>query len=45
MLPKAVVTIVQIAAGYVVGNVANDTLNKAANGIKKIVEAKKKGAN
>lgn len=41
MLPVAIVKVVQIAAGIVVGNVASDALDKAIDGVKKIVEAKK----
>lgn len=44
MLPVAIVKVVQIAAGYVVGSLASDALNKATDSIKKVVEAKKKEA-
>lgn len=43
MLP-VVVKIAQIAAGYVVGTLASDALNKGTEVIKKVVEAKKNGA-
>jgi hypothetical protein len=42
MLPVAIVKVVQIAAGLVVGNLASDALDKAVVGVKKVVEAKKK---
>lgn len=42
MLPVFAVKVVQIAAGYVVGNLASDALNKTIDGVKKVVEAKKK---
>lgn len=41
MLPIAVVKIVEIAAGYVVGTLASDALNKGTKVIKKVVESKK----
>lgn len=41
MLPVAIVKVVQIAAGIVVGNVASDALDKVVDGVKKVVEAKK----
>lgn len=45
MLPVFVVKVAQIAAGYVVGSVAADTLKAAEKGVKKIVvKAKEKGA-
>ena len=42
MLSKGVVKVAQIAAGYVVGVLASDALNKGTKVIKKVVEAKKK---
>ena len=44
MLPVFVVKVVEIATGYVVGTLASDALNKGVEITKKIVEAKKKGA-
>ena len=44
MLPVGLVKVVQIAAGYVVGTLASDALNKGTKVIKKVVEAKKNGA-
>ena len=44
MLPKPVVKVIQIAAGYVVGTIAYNVMDKGANVIKNIVEAKKKEA-
>ena len=44
MLPVPIVKVVQIAAGVVVGCLASDAVNKAADGVKKIVKAKKDGA-
>ena len=41
MLPVFIVKVAQIAAGIVVGNVASDTLDKAIDSVKKVVEAKK----
>ena len=41
MLPVFVVKVAQIAAGYVVGTLASDALNKATDSIKKVVKAKK----
>lgn len=43
MLP-VVVKVVQIAVGVAIGNVASDTFDKAIDGVKKVVEAKKKGS-
>lgn len=43
MLPVAIVKIAQIAAGYVVGTLASDALNKATDGVKKVIKAKKEG--
>ena len=43
MLPVFVVKVVEIAVGYTVGVKANEALNKGAEVIKKVVEAKKKG--
>ena len=44
MLPVAVVKVVQIAAGYVVGTLASDALDKGIDVVKKVIEAKKNGA-
>ena len=44
MLPVFVVKVVQIAAGYVVGSMASDALNKGTEIVKKVVEAKKNEA-
>lgn len=41
MLPIAVVKVVEIAAGYVVGTLASDALNKGTKVIKKAIESKK----
>ena len=41
MLPVAIVKVVQIAAGIVVGNVASDTLDKVVDKVKEVIEAKK----
>lgn len=41
MLPKAIVKVVQIAAGIVVGCAASEALDKAVEGIKKVVDKKK----
>lgn len=45
MLPVVLVKVVEIAVGVAIGNVASDTLDKAIDGVKKVVEAKKKGSN
>lgn len=42
MLPVAIVKVVEIAAGYVVGTLAADALNKGTKVVKNIVESKKK---
>ena len=44
MLPVFVVKVVEIAAGYVVGTLASDALNKGTDAVKKVVKAKKDGA-
>ena len=44
MLPVFAVKVVQIAAGYVVGSLASDTLNGTVKGIKKVVKNKKEKA-
>lgn len=44
MLPVFVVKVAEIAVGYVVGVKASDALNKGTKVIKKVVEAKKNGA-
>ena len=44
MLPIAIVKVVEIAAGYVVGSLAGDALNKGTKIIKNVVKAKKEGA-
>ena len=44
MLPVAIVKVVQIAAGYVVGTLASDALNKGTEVVKKMYEAKKNEA-
>lgn len=41
MLPVAIVKVVEIAAGYVVGVKASDALDKGIEVVKKVVEAKK----
>lgn len=41
MLPVFVVKVVEIAAGYVVGTLASDALDKGVEVAKKIVKAKK----
>lgn len=40
MLP-VIVKVVQIAAGVAVGNLASEAVDKAVEGIKKVVESKK----
>lgn len=42
MLPVVVAKVVEIAVGVAIGNLASDGLDKAIDGIKKVVEAKKK---
>ena len=42
MLPVVVVKVVEIAVGVAIGNLASDTLDKVIDGVKKVVEAKKK---
>lgn len=44
MLPVVIAKIAQIAVGVAVGNVASDAFDKAVEGIKKVVEAKKAGS-
>lgn len=42
MLPLVVVKVVEIAVGVAIGNLASDAMDKAIDGVKKVVEAKKK---
>lgn len=44
MLPVFVVKVVEIAVGYAVGVKASDALDKGVKVVKKVVEAKKNGA-
>ncbi len=44
MLPVVVAKVVEIAVGVAVGNMASDAVDKAIEGIKKVVEAKKAGS-
>lgn len=44
MLPVFVVNVAQIAAGYVVGTIAADTLKAVEKGVKKAVVKAKKGS-